>query len=250
MVEKYKLLTPVKAIRKSAIVAEKIKSMIMSNQLKPGDKLPSENELVALLRVSRATIREAFHALELMGLIEVRPGYGASVKNTNIFNVLGFSDSSLTILLASESFTLIEILEVRKILETSIVDLAVQNRSPEDLAVMEKILSNMANSLHDEAGFKSADMKFHCELARLTKNRFLEVLANSMYQIFWERFPNDYRIYTADHERTSQILNLHRTLLTAITNKDEKKAKTLMSEHYNFASDIAKQYLNGERQER
>ena len=211
--ENYKLLTPVRAIRKSAIVAEKIKSMILTNQLKPGDRLPSENELVSLLRVSRATIREAFHALELLGLIEVRPGAGASVKNTNIFNVLGFSDSGLNILLVSESFTLIEILEVRKILETSIVELVLKNGTSEDFEVMDEILAGMASSLYDEIGFKSADMKFHYELARMTKNRFLEVLANSMYQIFWERFPNDYRIYTANHEMTSQILNLHRALV-------------------------------------
>jgi len=242
--DKYGLLTPIKIIRKSSFVVEKIKSMILDNHYKPNDRLPSEHELAELLGVSRATIREAFHALELMGLIEVRPGSGTFVKNTNIFNVLGFSDSGLTMLLASNNFSHEEILEVRRILEFSIVDLIIKNAKPKELKNLQEIISEMAISIKNEIGFKSADMKLHRELAKISGNRLMEVLANSMYQLFWERFPFNHRTYSTNPSLANEIVNLHKEMVESLYNREMQKAKDLIIRHYKFAREIAKEYLD------
>jgi GntR family transcriptional repressor for pyruvate dehydrogenase complex len=237
------LLSPVKSVRKYSVVAEKIKSLILNNGYRPGDKLPSENTFARTLSVSRATVREGFHALQLVGMVEVRPGSGTFVKNTNIFSVLGFSKSSLTVLLASENFTMLEILEARRLIEISVAELVSKNCSPEDLGVLKKSVTEMGESLRDEMGFKSADVKFHQEMSRLTKNRFIEVLANSMYQLFWERFSINHRVYSTNPKLAKQIFHLHTKIIESLEQKNPMKAKMYMTKHMNIAYKISKVYL-------
>ena len=237
------LLTPVKTIRKSTIVAEKIKSLILDNKYRPGEKLPSESEIGRILSVSRASVREAFRALELMGLIDVRSGSGTYVKNTDIFNLSKFPNSGLATLLESEASTMLEILEARRIFEISIVELAAENTAPEDMNGMEEILTEMEASLDNEEGFKNADLKFHSEVARLTKNRVIEVLVNSINQIFREKFPRTYSIICSDPKLAKRLLNLHRKILETLKAQDSKRAKAYMNQHIKVAYQISKDYI-------
>lgn len=243
MEDKIGLLTPVKAIRKSAMVAERIKSLILENRYGPGEKLPSESELGRILSVSRASVREAFRALELMGLIEVRSGSGTYVKNIDIFNLSKFSNSGLTLLLESEAFTMLEILDARRIFEIDIAQLAAENTVPEDLNGIEDILSEMEASVNNEEGFKNADLKFHHEMARLTKNRVIEVLANSIYQIFREKFPRTYHVICNDPKLAKRTLTLHQKIFEALRAQDPKRAKAYMTQHMKIAYQISKGYL-------
>jgi GntR family transcriptional regulator, transcriptional repressor for pyruvate dehydrogenase complex len=234
---------PVMGNRKSAVVAEKIKTMILGNDYQPGDKLPSENEIANLLSVSRATVREGFHALELIGIIKVKPGVGAFVKDSNIFNLLEFSDSRLTILFASEAFTIYEVLEARKIIDTSIAELLAENVALKDLSVLEESLSEMGKSFNNENGFKGADRKFHRELARLTKNRLIQVLANSMYQIFWERFSSNHFVYSVNPQLAKRIFNIHKQILEALKQHNSRKARFYMLKHTKSTSEIYQEYI-------
>ena len=74
---------PIKNIKVYEQVIEQIKEMIYQGELKRGDKLPSERELRAQFNVSRASIREAFRVLEMIGLIESRPGEGTFIRSDN-----------------------------------------------------------------------------------------------------------------------------------------------------------------------
>lgn len=237
------LLTPVKTIRKSAVVAEKIKSLILDNKYRPGEKLPSESELGRILSVSRASVREAFRALELMGLIDVRSGSGTYVKNTDIFKLPKLSNPDFATLLESEASTMLEILEARRIFEISIVELAAENAVPEDMNGMEEILSEMEASLDNEEGFKNADLRFHSEVARITKNRVIEVLAKSINQIFREKFPRTYHVICSDPKLVKRVLDLHRKLLESLKAQDSKRAKACMSQHMKVAYQISKDYI-------
>jgi GntR family transcriptional regulator, transcriptional repressor for pyruvate dehydrogenase complex len=242
LLDKKGVLTPVKTVRKSAIVAEKIKALILENKYDQGEKLPSESELGRLLSVSRASIREAFRALELMGLIEVKSGSGTYVKNTDIFNLSKLSNSSLS-RLENEASTMLEILEARRIFEINIVGLSAENATPEDLNGMKEILTQMEASLGDEEAFKDADLRFHSEVARLTKNRVIEALANSIYQILRDKFPMTYSIVSNNSKLANRILNLHLQVFEALRAQDSKKAKAYMTQHINLAYKISKDYL-------
>lgn len=232
-----------KTIRKSAIVAEQIKSLILDNKYRQGEKLPSESELGRVFSVSRASVREAFRALELMGLIEVKSGSGTYVKNSDIFNLLRLPNSGLAILLESEASIMLEILEARRIFEIKIIELAAENTVPEDLNGMEKIISEMEASLDNEEGFKNADLKFHGEVARLTKNRVIEAIANLINQIFREKFPRTYSIICNDPKLSNQMLKLHKQILDMLKAQDPKRAKAYMAQHMKVAYRISKDYL-------
>ena len=243
MDNKIGLLTPVKTFRKSAIVADKIKSLILDNQYGQGEKLPSESELGRIFSVSRASVREAFRALELMGLIEVKSGSGTYVKNAHIVDLSKFSNSGLVVLLESEASTMLEILEARRIFEINIVELAAENTVPEDLNRIEIIISEMEASLNNEEGFKNADLNFHSEVARLTKNRVIESLANAINQIFREKFPRTYSIVCNDPKLAKRMLNLHKQILETLKAQDPKRAKAYMAKHMKVAYRISKEYL-------
>lgn len=234
---------PVMGNRKSAVVAEKIKTMILGNNYQPGDKLPSENEIANLFSVSRATVREGFHALELIGIIKVKQGVGAFVKDSNIFNLLEFSGTGLKTLFASEAFTIYEILEARKIIDRSIAELLAENVDLDGFSVLDESLSAMGRSFNNETAFKSADMKFHRELARLTNNRLIEVLANSMYQIFWERFSTNHLVYSVNPNLAKRIFNIHKKLLDALKSHNTSKARSYMLKHTKSSYEIYQGYI-------
>lgn len=245
MGDKIEILSPVKTVRKSAIIADKIKSLILDKTYAPGEKLPSESELGRMLSVSRASVREALRALELMGLIDVRSGSGTSVKNTDMLNISKFSDPGLATLLISEASTIVEIMEARRIFETNIViKLAVENSVPEDLNVMAEIVSEMAACCDNEEGFKNADLKYHNEMARLTKNRVIEALAKLLYQMVGEWFPRTYHIICNNPKIAKRTLNAHQKIIEAIKAHDKTRAKAYMSRHWKVAYANSRDYLD------
>lgn len=108
---------------------------------------------------------------------------------------------------------------------------------------MEEIISEMEASLDNEEGFKNADLKFHREMSRLTKNRVIEILGNSIYQIFREKFPRTYYIICNNPKLAKRLLNLHKQILEALKVQDSKKAKAYMAHHMKIAYEISKDYL-------
>ena len=73
-------LRPITKARLSEAAMQQIQKLIADRGMSPGDKLPSERELVQQLEISRSSVREALRMLEIMGLVQVKPGRGAFVK--------------------------------------------------------------------------------------------------------------------------------------------------------------------------
>jgi GntR family transcriptional repressor for pyruvate dehydrogenase complex len=138
---------------------------------------------------------------------------------------------------------MLEILEARRFIEIAVAELVSKNCAPDDLATLKESVVEMGASLRDETGFKSADMKFHRELSRLTKNRFIEVLANSMYQLFWERFSANHQVYSTNPKLSKQIYHLHNKIVESLKQSNPMKAKMYMTKHMNIAYKISKAYL-------
>ncbi|WP_018130914.1 FadR/GntR family transcriptional regulator [Effusibacillus pohliae] len=149
-------------------VAQHIQSLIEQGVYKPGDKLPTLVEMAELLNVGRATVREAFSALQAKGLIEIRHGEGSFVRSIDLEQLQ--EPMSIALMRGDD---LLELLEVRKILEVGAAELAARNRTEADLEDMRQALDVMGAHQESEPESVEADFQFHMAVAKASGNSML-----------------------------------------------------------------------------
>lgn len=154
----------------STQMAQSLREMIAARNMKPGDKFPSERELMEQFNVSRSTAREAVKLLVAENLVEVRRG-----KGTYITRRPGLIKDPLGLRYVGGSQVLQNLMEARILIEPPIAALAALRAQPEDIQRLEKILykqiSNMDPALHE-----GMDVDFHTALAQCTHNDVLHRL--------------------------------------------------------------------------
>src|SRR5690242_14033425 len=119
---------------------EQIKGMIVRGDLRPGDKLPVENELAARLGLSRGSLREAVRALAVMRVLEVRQGDGTYVTSLEpdlLLQSIGFFTE------LNQESTLVQVLDARRMLEAGAAALAAHFATPSELATLERLVEEM-----------------------------------------------------------------------------------------------------------
>ena len=134
-----KLFSPIKSSKLSDEVYKQIVSLISSGMLNPGDKIPSERELAADLRISRQSIREALNRAAVMGLIEVRQGEGSFILSS----VKKSLKPPLTLIIEKEAARIFDFLEIRKLVEGWCAEKAAIEATEGDLENMAAILEEM-----------------------------------------------------------------------------------------------------------
>ncbi|MCU0558640.1 MAG: FadR family transcriptional regulator [Desulfobacterales bacterium] len=212
--------------RLSDSVLDEIARMFDRGELKEGDKLPNQNELAAQLGVSRASLRESLHTLALMGVLEQRPGFGTVVRGRMPAN---FSDF-LNLPLISDAKETIELVEARRFIEISNVELAVKNITAEDLAEMGRIVESMQTAVAEDrlADYVRKDADFHHLLAKATGNRFMVHLFLTIRRIM-EQFITE--SFSALPRMLGRSLSDHQRIHAALLRKDEARAVTEMKRH-------------------
>ena len=120
-------------------VFQQLLSKIQSGEWKPGEKLPSENELTKAMGVSRITVREAIQKLVAINLVETYQGKGSFVKNVNSNSYL----KSMTPMLMMDNEDVRSVLEYRKIMEVGIIDAVIERASDSDIKVLERLTGKM-----------------------------------------------------------------------------------------------------------
>jgi GntR family transcriptional repressor for pyruvate dehydrogenase complex len=154
---------------------DEIKGMIISGELRPGDRLPKEADLAARLGLSRNSLREAVRALTLIRILETRQGDGTYVTSLEP-----------DILLETISFvadfhqdrTLLHVLEVRRMLESSATALAAQHATEGELEALAAIVSEM-DACETVEAFVENDLAFHRTIAVASRNPVLASLLDS-----------------------------------------------------------------------
>ena len=218
---------PIKPRKIYEQIVEQIKAMIAEGNLKPGDRLPSEREMSDRLKVSRASVREALSALHLVGLVEIKPGDGAFIKQTNIDSII----EPLALALLMERNTDNEILEVRKGLEVEAAGLAALRRSDDDLAKMRKILDKMKRDTVQVDFNERADMEFHCIIAKASQNVLIARLMNAVSDTIGSTmYANRLKLYSIQ-KMPEKFLDDHEAIYEAIKNGDSMEARKKMFEH-------------------
>lgn len=154
----------------------KLKEMILSGRVRPGEKLPVEKALAEQLGLSRSSLREAVRALTTLGILKTRRGDGTYV--TSLEPDLLFESTGLVMDLIREN-TLVELIEVRRLLEPGATALATARMSEEDLARLEECMGRIdeAREIDD---LVEADDEFHAVIARAAGNATLASLLGSL----------------------------------------------------------------------
>jgi len=165
---------PVQPVRAYERIVEQVEDAMARGELKPGQRLPSERELVTQFAVSRSTVREALRVLASNGVVRSRPGDPRGPE------VLALSTNGLakqmTRLTRNDQLSLAELLAFRMILDGSANLLAAQLRSPEQLLEMESTISDMRGAIDvGYEAFSEADMAFHDSVARASRNALIQV---------------------------------------------------------------------------
>ena len=202
--------------------------MIKNGTLKPGDKLLPVHQLAEQFQVGRSAVREALSALRAMGLIEMKQGEGTYVRN--------FDSSSLTkslnnkLLMKKED--ILNLLEVRKVLEVGAVRAAAAKRTEANLQNMKQWLDEMAKSIGDEKAGEKADFHFHMGIAESSHNNILLELMNHVSEMIAETIGESRRIILYGEQTTSErLLEEHQSIYDAVLGRSVELAQQAMLDH-------------------
>jgi DNA-binding FadR family transcriptional regulator len=155
---------------------DRIKEMIVSGELRPGDRLPREADLAERLGLSRNSLREAVRALVLIQVLDVRQGDGTYV--TSLEPPLLLEAMSFVVDFHRDD-TVLQFLEVRRILEPAATAMAAQRMSDQKIAELGRVL----DALDDDAGVDALvanDLDFHRRIAAGAGNAVLSSLLESL----------------------------------------------------------------------
>jgi GntR family transcriptional repressor for pyruvate dehydrogenase complex len=207
-------------------ILEEIRRMIISGELKEGDKLPKQNDFAARLGVSRPSLREALQVLTRLGAIEQRPGLGTVLVARSPALLSG----SLDFPFISDGQATLELVEARRVIEVGLVGLAAQRASEEELAAIGESLAEMEAAA--EAGqveiYRDKDLMNHHRIAAASHNRFLITLFQIIRQAV-EQFLKE--AFSVMPYMLSQSLTDHRLIYNALRARDSKKAGEAMAAH-------------------
>jgi GntR family transcriptional repressor for pyruvate dehydrogenase complex len=204
-------------------IVKQIHHLIKNGSLKTGDKLPPERELASLFKVSRASVREAFRYLESSGLVRARVGDGTYIETTSLESIV----EPLAAAITGERKNLAELFEIRKMIEPRLAELAARHITDEQLIELGLLLARQENSINDKKRFTEIDYLFHLNIAIFAGSKvYLKLFKTLSGMINQTR-----QVFLQEGDRPLKSLEGHKALLKALEGKDEKKARSLMSEH-------------------
>jgi GntR family transcriptional repressor for pyruvate dehydrogenase complex len=226
-------IDPVSTRRLYQSVMDQFIQLISSGQLQPGDRLPAERDLAERFAVSRASIREAFRVLEIIGLIEIRPGGGTFVTNLNI----GPFIKTIAPLFIRQASIEQDLLDFRLLIEAEAVRIAADKHLPSGLSDLKKALAAMEQAIEDDAPDlgAEADILFHQAVFACSDNYVLAKAAECVACLL----ENSVRLNRAriikDSSQARALLDQHRSILAAIEARQGMLAAQAMSQHLEFA---------------
>jgi len=215
-------------------VLNHITQYINTQQILPGDSFPPERELTKKWNVSRNVLREAFHILESRGVIVSYQGKGRFLRQLpNNYTSTG-NNENLSV--ALERNSLMEIFDVRKVLEMKTMELVVKNCTDEDIADIEDAI-NIAFNKFSESGNTVGELDLHRLYSRKSKNSFINQLLEMIYNITIDLMHGDFLQVYLDHD-VSETITDHKNILKAIKERDVEASKNFMAEHIQHTIDM------------
>jgi len=226
------MFNSIKHTKISEDITNQIKRLIVDGELKPGDQLPPERELIKQLGVSRPSLREALNSLVTMGFLEVRQAKRTFVKSVTS-KLIG---DPLSLLIKADDQKIFDLIEVRKAIETWAAYHAAQKASSEDIEQLGTIISEMKKAFEEGRSWEKQDADFHLAIAQATHNTIHMHIMSGIYDLLRESVGRVFR----DRAKIKKLLDQHYKIFNAIKNHSPDKARERTLEHLNYVESEVK----------
>ena len=221
------LSVPIGKKRLHEQIVNVIEHRILSGDLKPGDKLPTERELASLMQVNRGTVREALGKLESMELLDIRHGDGVYVKDYLESGNLELIRPLLNLGGTLDVRMVVNILELRRLMVPEMAAGAAVKRNEAHVADLRRLIDDGAMSM------QAKDVKLHRIIAQASGNILYVITLNFFYRI-----SRDVLALYFDREDTLAITQqFHNDIFHAVQNRQPEKAKQIMEEILAYAEE-------------
>lgn len=216
--------------RRETLTSQLVKSLtgrVANGVLKPGDKLPSEQELIEEFGVSRTVVREAISSLRAAGLVATQQGVGAFVLQAAA-EPFRIDETSLDLIKE-----VINVLELRIALEAEAAALAAQRRRPEQVDGMRAALDRMEAAIEASEDAVASDLEFHQIIAESTGNAHFTHLFGYLGALMIPRARvQTFRFFADDRtEYLRRVNREHEDIYQAIARQDADAARSAMRLH-------------------
>lgn len=219
-------MKPIKKRRLFEEVILAIEDYIIDNNIKPGDKLPSENELASIFNVSKTAIREALSILQVNAITETRSGAGTFLKD-----IQGETIGERVTRNLMDKIQLREILEFRRGLEIEAVALAAVRATPKHIEAIREAHLALVEANEQHIIGVNEDYQFHYSIILAAQNSIYTEVFSQISQQFEEGL----RISKMQSARNPELFikgnNEHEKILEAIIERKPEDASSLMRNH-------------------
>jgi GntR family transcriptional repressor for pyruvate dehydrogenase complex len=208
-------------------VFEYFSNQILSGKLKLNDKIPPERDIAALLDVSRNSVREVIHILEISGLIESVQGSGNYIR----CNPQDYMIKTINMLMTLQDIDYTEVFDLRCAYEYTALRLAIAHISPEELDEIRAILIRMDEPISAKES-AALDVEFHNKLLIASRNRLLNMYTQIISNLL-NAFIEDYRtriLMNEDHAK--KLRAAHWGIYSALATGNYEAGAAAMDEHF------------------
>lgn len=223
-----------KSLKKESVVQSVINRLtdaMRSEELRPGDRIPTEPELAESLGVARSSVREAIKILTYLGVLE-------SKRSEGTFVCSGYKESMIDpmvygIILNQDSFE--NLMELREMTETGMLRLAMAHRDEGELRELEGILQEMNSAVQDVddpvGAFFEVDNRFHDKIADMGKNPMADKI-NRVVRALTYAVRYDTVAAMITRGKSAELVETHRQLLDAIRSGDDRNINEKVRSSY------------------
>ena len=203
---------------------------IQDNDLKPGDKVPSEIQVSSELGISRGVVRQAYHSLRTAGMLEIAMGRSPRVGQLShdAFTPL------LTHALSTEQVSVYDVLELRLAVEVHAAELAATHRNEGQVEALKKLVEGMRKAVTDRDRFARIDVRFHQMIGKATGNVLFEIFSRTLHGSLESSIRTGLRSRST-LAQIEKIVDTHQAIVDAIENQQPSRARNLMALYFDEA---------------
>jgi DNA-binding FadR family transcriptional regulator len=203
---------------------------IQDNDLKPGDRVPSEIQVSGELGISRGVVRQAYHSLRTAGIIEIAMGRSPRVGELS-------HDAFTPLLLhalSTEQVSVEDVLELRFAVEVHAAELAATHRNPGQVEALKKLVQGMRKAVKDLDRFARLDVRFHQMIGKATGNALFEIFSRTLHGSLESSIRTGLRSRST-LTQIEKIVDTHQSIVDAIEAQQPSRARMLMALHFDEA---------------